>query len=136
MKEITVPAILDNIAAVTNFINSELEAVNCSEYERIQIDVVVDEIFGNIAKYAYGQEEGTATIRVDVSDDLSAISITFIDYGIPFNPLNNMAPDTTLKAKVRKIGGLGIFMTREIMNDMRYEYKYESNQLTIRKVIR
>lgn len=115
MKEITVPANLDNIAVVTNLINSELEATNCSEHDRIQIDVAIDEIFGNIAKYAYGQEERTVTVRVDISDDPSAISITFIDHGIPYNPLNNKAPDTTLKAKERKIGGLGIFMTRKII---------------------
>lgn len=136
MKEITVPANLDNIAVVTNLINSELEATNCSEHDRIQIDVAIDEVFGNIAKYAYGQEEGTVTVRVDISDDPSAISITFIDHGIPYNPLNNKAPDTTLKAKERKIGGLGIFMTRKIMNDMRYEYLDGSNHLTILKVIR
>jgi len=134
MKEITVPANLDNIAVVTNLINSELEATNCSEHDRIQIDVAIDEMFGNIVKYAYGQEEGTVTVRVDISNDPSAISITFIDHGIPYNPLNNKAPDTTLKAKERKIGGLGIFMTRKIMNDMRYKYLDRSNQLTILKI--
>ena len=135
MKEITVPANLDNIAVVTKYINVELEAAGCSEHDRIQIDVAVDEVFGNIAKYAYGQEEGTATVRVDVSGDPSAVSITFIDQGIPYNPLENKAPDTTLKAKERQIGGLGIFMTKRIMSDVNYEYKDESNQLTIRKVI-
>ena len=136
MKEITVPANLDNIAVVTGFINSELETTGCSEHNLIQIDVAVDEVFGNIAKYAYGREEGSVSIRVDVSANPSAVSITFIDHGIPFNPLDSKPPDTTLKAKERQIGGLGIFMTRKIMNDVSYEYKDESNQLTIRKVIR
>ena len=77
MKEITVPANLDSIAVVTDFINAELETVNCSERDRIQIDVVVDEVFGNIAKYAYDQEEGDATLLVEVSDEPCAISITF-----------------------------------------------------------
>lgn len=135
MKEITVPANLDSIAVVTEYINAELEAAGCSEHERIQIDVAIDEVLGNIAKYAYGQEEGTATVRVDISGDPSVVSITFIDQGTPYNPLENKAPDTTLKAKERRIGGLGIFMTKRIMSEVSYEYKDESNQLTIRKVI-
>jgi len=135
MKEIIVPANPDNIAIVTEYINAELEAAGCSEHDRVQIDVAVDEVFGNIAKYAYGQEEGTATVRVDVSGDPSAVSITFIDQGIPYNPLENKAPDTTLKAKDRRIGGLGVFITKRIMSDVNYEYIDESNQLTIRKVI-
>jgi anti-sigma regulatory factor (Ser/Thr protein kinase) len=135
MKEIIVPANPDNIAIVTEYINAELEAAGCSEHDRVQIDVAVDEVFGNIAKYAYGREEGTATIRVEVSGDPSAVSITFIDHGIPYNPLENKAPDTTLKAKDRRIGGLGVFITKRIMSDVNYEYIDESNQLTIRKVI-
>lgn len=136
MKEITVPAILDSIAIVTDFINAELETVNCSERDRIQIDVVVDEVFGNIAKYAYDQEEGDATLLVEVSDEPGAISITFIDHGKPYNPLDNhKTPDTTLKAKERKIGGLGVYITKKIMDEVSYEYKDQCNRLTIRKMI-
>lgn len=136
MKEITVPANLDSIAIVTDFINAELETVNCSERDRIQIDVVVDEVFGNIAKYAYDQEEGDATLLVEVSDEPCAISITFIDHGKPYNPLDNhKTPDTTLKAKERKIGGLGVYMTKKIMDEVTYEYKDQCNRLTIRKMI-
>lgn len=136
MKEITVPANLDSIAIVTDFINAELEKVNCSERDRIQIDVVVDEVFGNIAKYAYDQEEGDATLLVEVSDEPGAISITFIDHGKPYNPLDNhKTPDTTLKAKERKIGGLGVYMTKKIMDEVSYEYKDQCNRLTIRKMI-
>lgn len=136
MKEIIVPANLDSIAIVTDFINAELETVNCSERDRIQIDVVVDEVFGNIAKYAYDQEEGDATLLVEVSDEPGAISITFIDHGKPYNPLDNhKTPDTTLKAKERKIGGLGVYMTKKIMDEVSYEYKDQCNRLTIRKMI-
>ena len=140
MKEITVPANLDSIAIVTDFINAELETVNCSERDRIQIDVVVDEVFGNIAKYAYDQEEGDAILLVEVSDEPCAISITFsitfIDHGKPYNPLDNYkTPDTTLKAKERKIGGLGVYMTKKIMDEVTYEYKDQCNRLTIRKKI-
>ena len=136
MKEITVPANLDSIAVVTDSINAELETVNCSVRDRIQIDVVVDEVFGNIAKYAYDQEEGDATLLVEVSDEPCAISITFIDHGKPYNPLDNhKTPDTTLKAKERKIGGLGVYMTKKIMDEVTYEYKDQCNRLTIRKKI-
>jgi anti-sigma regulatory factor (Ser/Thr protein kinase) len=73
---------------------------------------------------------------VEVSDEPCAISITFIDHGKPYNPLDNhKTPDTTLKAKERKIGGLGVYMTKKIMDEVTYEYKDQCNRLTIRKMI-
>ena len=116
MKELTVQANLDNIAPVTEFINAELEAANCCEDVRIQIDVAIDEIFGNIAKYAYDPEEGPVTLQTDVTGNPPVISITFIDRGMPYNPLDRKAPDTTLKAKDRRIGGLGIFIIKKTIS--------------------
>ena len=135
MKELTVQANLDNIAPVTEFINAELEAANCCEDVRIQIDVAIDEIFGNIAKYAYDPEEGPVTLQTDVTGNPPVISITFIDRGMPYNPLDRKAPDITLKAKERRIGGLGIFIIRKTMDEISYEYRDGSNRLTIRKQI-
>jgi len=133
MKELTVQATLDNIAPVTEFINAELEAVNCCEDVRIQIDVAIDEIIGNIAKYAYDPEEGPVTLQTDVTGSPPVISITFIDQGMPYNPLDRKAPDITLKAKERRIGGLGIFLVKKTMDDVTYEYKDGQNILKLKK---
>ena len=135
MKELTVQARIDNVAPVTEFIDAELEAVNCSQGLRIQINVAVDEIFSNIAKYAYSPSEGSVTLRIEVTEDPLMMSITFIDTGEPYNPLDREAPVTTLKARERRIGGLGIFIVKKTMDEMFYEYRDGRNMLTIRKLI-
>ena len=79
MKELTLSATVENIEVVTDFVNEELEALECPMKIETQIDIAIDEIFGNIVHYAYGSEIGQATVRVEVSEDPTAISITFID---------------------------------------------------------
>lgn len=135
MKEITVLATVENIAVVTGFVNAELGKLNCPEESRVQIDVAIDEIFGNIANYAYKPEEGPATVRIETGDTPFSVSIAFVDHGIKFNPLSAEEPDITLSARERRIGGLGIFMVKKTMDDITYEYKDGENILTIRKNI-
>ena len=132
--QITVSAEVNQVKAVTRFVNARLERLGCSEKTRIQTDVAVDEIFSNIAHYAYAPETGTVTIRVEVEEEPLRVAITFIDHGVPFNPLKAEQPDTTKLSKAeRPIGGLGLFMVRKIMDDISYEYKDGQNILTIRK---
>ncbi len=100
---------------------------------QFQIDVAVEELFVNIAHYAYTPETGTATIRVKIEEDPLSASITFIDSGIPYNPLEKEDPDVTLSAEERGIGGLGIYMVKKSMDDMIYEYTDGQNILTIKK---
>ena len=94
----------------------------------------VDEVFSNIVRYAYGPEKGTATVRADVTDEPLSMTITFIDRGKPYNPLTTAAPDTTLPARQRRIGGLGVFILKNTMDDIAYEYRDGMNILTIRKM--
>lgn len=136
MKEITVQATLENIAVVTGFVNAELDRVNCPAESRVQIDIAVDEIFGNIANYAYKPEEGPATVRIETGKNPLSVSISFVDHGMKFNPLSSGDPDTTLPARQRRIGGLGIFMVKKTMDDVTYDYVNGENILTIRKRIR
>ncbi len=75
------------------------------------------------------------TLQTDVTGNPPVISITFIDRGMPYNPLDRKAPDITLKAKERRIGGLGIFIIKKTMDEISYEYRDGSNRLTIRKQI-
>lgn len=135
MKELTIDATVENIAAVTTFVDGELEAMDCPVKVQMQIDIAIDELFGNIAHYAYNPEVGPATVRVEVLDDPLSVVITFIDNGVPYDPLKKDDPDITLTAEEREIGGLGIYMVKKTMDDISYEYRGGQNILTIRKSI-
>ena len=135
MKELTIAATIENIETVTDFVNEQLEAYDCPMKAQMQIDIAIDELFGNIAHYAYNPEIGSATVRVEVIEDPLSVVITFIDNGIPYDPLKKEDPNTTLSADEREIGGLGIFMVKKTMDDIIYEYQDGQNRLTIVKKI-
>ena len=135
MKELTIAATVENIETVTNFVNEQLEALDCPMKAQMQIDIAIDELFGNIAHYAYNPEIGKATVRVEVIEDPLAVTITFIDKGVPYDPLAKADPDTTLSAEERDIGGLGIYMVKKSMDDIIYEYKDGQNILKIKKYL-
>ena len=133
MKELTIAATVENIEAVTDFVNEQLEELDCPMKAQMQIDIAIDELFGNIAHYAYNPEIGQATVRVEVIENPLAVTITFIDNGVPYDPLAKEDPDTTLSIEDREIGGLGIYMVKKSMDDITYEYKDGQNILTIKK---
>jgi len=139
-KSITVEATIANVEVVTDFVNEQLEALNCPLKAQMQIDVAIDELFGNIAHYAYGGNEsgkaGVAIVEVcSVDGQPPQVAITFTDHGVPYNPLEKEDPDITLSAEDRQIGGLGIFLVKKTMDDISYEYKDGKNILTIKKNI-
>ncbi len=133
MKELTLDAIVDNIEEVTSFVNNELEKLSCPASAKNQIDIAIDEIFGNIVRYAYTPKIGKASVKIDVLNNPLAIVITFTDNGKPFNPLNRADPDVSLSLDERKEGGLGIFLVKKTMNLVDYEYKDGKNILKIKK---
>lgn len=135
MKELTVQAVLENIPTVTAFIDEQLEALDCPMKAQMKIDVAIDELFGNIAHYAYGEATGDATVKFVFDEATRMVSITFIDSGVPFNPLEKPDPDVTLSVEERGIGGLGIFMVKKSMDDVQYSYDNGFNILTIYKRI-
>ncbi|MBQ7170800.1 MAG: SpoIIE family protein phosphatase [Clostridia bacterium] len=134
-KEMTVEATVENITAVTDFVNAELERLDCPLKAQMQIDVAIDELFGNIAQYAYHPETGSATVRVEVEKEPLAVVISFIDNGKPYDPLAADDPDVTLSAEERKAGGLGVFLVKKTMDAVSYEYKDGKNILKIKKNI-
>ena len=136
MKELNIAATVENIEAVTNFVNEQLEALGCPMKAQMQIDIAIDELFGNIAHYAYNSDVGEATVRVEVTEDPLAVVITFIDNGVPYDPLAKADPDTTLSAEEREIGGLGIYMVKKSMDEIAYEYKDGQNIIKIKKNLR
>ncbi len=135
MKYIDVQATIENIDIVTNFVNTELKKYKCSKKAIVHIDIIIDEIFGNIAKYAYKQSIGKARVGIEVAENMDIAIITFIDSGKPYNPLLFKTPDILQGADERQIGGLGIFLVKNMVDDISYEYLNSQNILKIKKCI-
>ena len=131
--ELTLEATEENLPRVQAFVEERLEAAECPPKAQMQIGVAVEEIFVNIASYAYAPGKGEATVRVERAEDPASVTITFIDSGTPYDPLKKADPDVALSAEEREIGGLGIFMTKKLMDDVTYEYRDGRNVLTLKK---
>lgn len=136
MKTLSLEAKLENIPKVTEFIDLELEALDCPMKAQMEIDIMIDEIFGNIVNYAYGDDSGPVTVQFETCREPLSVIITFEDQGIPFDPLTTEEPDVTLSADQRKIGGLGIFIVKKTMDKVDYEYRDGRNILKVKKILR
>ncbi|MBQ7186217.1 MAG: ATP-binding protein [Ruminococcus sp.] len=135
MKEFETTALKDNLPEVLTFVEEQLTALGCSKKIIMQIDIAVEEIFVNIASYAYDPQIGPAVIRTEITEEPLSVIISFVDSGRPYDPLARPDPDVHLPASERRIGGLGIFMVKKSMDDVSYEYKDGQNILTIKKQI-
>lgn len=133
MREMDIAATLENLDAVMAFVDQQLEEAGCSMKTQMQIDIAVEEVYVNIAHYAYNPEVGGVTIRVQIEEEPLAIILTFIDKGKPYDPLAKEDPDVTLAVEDRQIGGLGIFMVKKSMDNISYEYNEGRNILTLKK---
>jgi len=133
VKEITVDAMIENMNTVTAFVDDFLDQIACPMKSRIQINIVIDEIFGNICHYAYKDSVGAVTVRVESGNTPKAVFLTFTDNGIPYNPLDTEDPDITSSSEERKIGGLGIYLVKKNMDEMKYEYVNQQNRLWMEK---
>ena len=126
-------ATIDDIPVVTEFVETELEKIDCPIKIVYQINVAIDELFSNIVKYGYPTQTGPVKVRLEHREDPDRIYVRFEDEGIPYNPLNSADPDVTLSAEERGIGGLGIYMVRKTMDNVKYMYEDGKNILTIMK---
>ena len=133
IEKIVIEARRENLDQVLGFMDAHLERRDCPMKVMLQLDIAVEELFVNIANYAYGDQVGQAVIQLQEEHDPEGISITFIDEGMPFDPLAKPDPDVTLGAMDRSVGGLGIYMVKKSMDDMKYRYEGNRNILTIRK---
>lgn len=133
MAELTLDALTENTEKVTAFVEEQLASISCSRKTLAQINVAIDELFSNIANYAYQPAVGKATVRVSVQRSPPEVRISFLDSGIPYNPLEKEDPDTGLSAEERPIGGLGIYLVKKSMDHVRYEFRDGQNILTITK---
>jgi anti-sigma regulatory factor (Ser/Thr protein kinase) len=132
MKELTLQATVENMPQLMLWLDSVLDDLDCPIKMKVQLDVATDELFSNIANYAYEDCVGEATVRVEKLDP-PAIRLTFIDAGKPYDPLGKEDPNTTLSAEDRQIGGLGIYMVKKSMDEVTYQYQDGKNMLTILK---
>ena len=135
MKTMTLPAVLESIPPITEFVDAELDRLDCPMKAQMQLDIVIDELFSNIARYAYPDGPGEATVSIDFAPETRTVSLVFADSGIPYNPLEKEDPDVTLPLEQRSIGGLGIFLVRKNVDDMRYTRQNGQNILTVLKRI-
>ena len=133
-EELILPAKVENLDEVQAFVGERV-GEDCSPKAQMQLDLAVEEIFVNIANYAYAPGEGKAAIRVQVSEEPRRVDVTFRDRGVPYNPLEKEDPDVTALAAERKLGGLGIFLTKQLMDEVQYEYRDGQNVLTLTKRI-
>jgi anti-sigma regulatory factor (Ser/Thr protein kinase) len=135
-RKICVKADAQNIDEVFDFIEGELADIEgvCRQ-DVLKMHMVVDEIFSNITNYAYEEEAGDVIISFNHEPGSDCISMTFTDQGRPYNPMEEVVPDINLPAGKRKVGGLGVFMVRNTVDDIHYENMDGSNILTITKRI-
>ena len=131
MEQIMIPAKLDYLETLVNFVNDVSQNFDIDESLLNKLNIAIEEIFVNIANYAYPTGDGEVTINA--LSEPGKIIFEFIDSGIPYNPLEKSDPDITLSAEERAIGGLGIFMVKKVMDDVIYRYEDGQNILTIIK---
>lgn len=126
---------IKDIATVTEFVEAELEKIDCPMKAVMQISVAIDELFSNIVRYGYPDGPGPVSVQFVERRDPETVYIRFEDSGIPYNPLAKEDPDITLSAEERSVGGLGIYVVKKTMDDVKYKYENGKNILTIKKLI-
>lgn len=135
-KTMQIEATKDHLPQVMEFLEGCLEEADCPLKTMMQISIAVEEVFVNIASYAYAPETGDAVIHVETDPDADMVRIILEDWGVPYDPMSREDPDVTLSAEDRQIGGLGIYMVKQSMDNVEYEYKDGKNILTLEKKFR
>jgi anti-sigma regulatory factor (Ser/Thr protein kinase) len=131
----TFPAKIDALSDVLGFVDQTLENCGCPMKIQTAICVAIEEVFVNVAHYAYGDGEGDMTLAIGFDAECREITFRMTDNGVPFDPLKKPDPDITLSAEEREIGGLGIFITKKTMDAVTYAYEDGKNILTMMKKI-
>ena len=133
MKSLTVPAKSEYVEEINAFVDAELEACDCPMLTQAEIELAIEEIFVNIASYAYHPAEGEAEVRREILQDPLRVELQFLDSGKPYDPLAKEDADTSVEALEEREGGLGILLVKKTMDDVSYVYENGKNILTIRK---
>lgn len=135
MKELIVDAKMENLNKIISLINIELQNLNCSAKIKMHIELAVEEIFSNIVNYAFeknlSSDYKNIIFKLNISKD--KLTLIFMDSGKPYNPLESITPDISESSTDRKIGGLGIFIVKNIMDEIHYIHQDNQNILTLTK---
>ena len=129
----TFPAKLEALSDVLGFVDLTLEGYGCPMKTQTAVCVAIEEVFVNVARYAYGEGEGDVTLGIGFEEGSRTVTFRMADKGVQFDPLQKPDPDITLSAKERQIGGLGIFITKKTMDSIAYAYEKGENILTMKK---
>ena len=135
MTERTFKANTEELSDILGFVDEMLEKYECPMKIQTGICVAIEEIFVNVARYAYKNGEGDAKLGIGFDEQTRTITFRMSDKGVPFNPLKRPDPDITLAAEDREIGGLGIFITKKTMDSVEYVYENGENVLIMTKKI-
>lgn len=133
LRTLQLPATVENLARVNEWVEEMLNILDVPMKTQMQIALAVEEIFVNIAHYAYAPGVGDAVIRMGYDMDTHTVKIAFLDHGTPYNPLEKEDPNTKLSAEEREVGGLGIYLVKETMDSINYVRSNNWNILTIEK---
>ena len=133
MESMTIKAKTEALDTVTDFVEEKLASYECPMRTMLQLRLAIEEIFVNIASYAYSPQEGDAEIRCEVLEDPLRVVIQFLDSGKPFDPLAREDADTSEEGLMSREGGLGILLVKNTMDDVQYSYADGKNILTIQK---
>lgn len=130
---IRLPARREAFATLRDWLGGIIDGLTVSPKIRSQILIAADEVFTNIASYAYPTGGESGTIEIEVRLDNPGLTVTFSDSGVPFNPLETPAPELEADVENRPIGGLGIFLVRKLMDSVEYRRENDRNVLLFRK---
>ena len=135
MTSKTFSAKIDALSDVLGFVDLMLEGYECPMKIQTAVCVAIEELFVNVARYAYGEGEGDVSLGIGFDKESRTVTFRMSDRGVPFDPLKKPDPDITLSAEDREIGGLGIFITKKTMDSIEYVYENGENILTMTKKI-
>ena len=135
MTNRTFKAKTEALSDILGFVDEMLEKYECPMKIQMAICVAIEEVFVNVARYAYEDGEGDVSLGIGFEKETRTLTLRMTDKGVPFDPLAKPDPDITLSAEDREIGGLGIFITKKTMDSVEYAYVNGENTLTMTKKI-
>jgi serine/threonine-protein kinase RsbW len=134
MAKKVIPAKLENLEEAINFIKEGARSLGFDDRKISQIQLASEEVLVNIINYAYAGKDGNIEITYTPKNS-KALEIEIVDWGIPFNLLEQPSPDISAPIENRKIGGLGIYLVRNTMDEVNYKRYEDRNSLTLIKYL-
>jgi anti-sigma regulatory factor (Ser/Thr protein kinase) len=132
MKKLELAAKLENLESMLTFIRKEAEGLGFDSKKLNQIQLAAEEVLVNVINYAYPDKDGNIEITL-IPKDTRGLEVEVVDWGFAFDPLSMPDPDICANLEKRKIGGLGIYLVRKLMDEVNYQRQGECNILTFIK---